>query len=316
MPTSSRLYSFIRLFGLLIAVSLLTSGCAGSLTLQSNVQKKEPLDTETKTDETPKTPKEPSEEPTTPVCDPFESLQGLETGERNGLLGKLSYLNAGDPIAESVFNFWNIHEETGTVTAVNGLDVDLFFRWVNVPTRSFDSGFFTVEGGEPLKRADGEILVENFSVYYESNLVLGEAAPGRYEIAILSDDGAVLKIYGAGEAGTDYLNDNDGTHPTRMSCSNTAIDLNADSQFPLELFYHQGPRYHIALILMWRKLQPGENPGQDAHCGHQSNNDWFDYSSLPATPKQHYLDLLARGWEVIPTTSFLLPDDRTNPCVE
>ncbi len=313
MGLADRFVSPFQILGLLLGVSVFTNACAGSFALRPNVSKQETVDKDLETD---KTPTDPGKDPGNPVCDPFESVQGAESGARNGLIGKLSYLNEGDPIAQSVYNFWNIDELTGEVTAVNGIDVDLFSSWINVPTRSFDSGFFTMEGGEPLQRSDGTTLVENFSVFYQSNLILGDAEPGRYEIAILSDDGAVLKIYGAAENGADYVNNNDGTHPTKMSCANSAINLTAESLLPLDLFYHQGPRYHISLILMWRKLDVEQSPGQDGYCGHSSNNDWFDYSSLPATPRQHYLDLLARGWEVIPSSSFLLPDDQTNPCVE
>lgn len=249
------------------------------------------------------------------VCDPFNNSTALGSSDRNGLLGRLSYLGVDDPIAQSVYDFWNVDTDSGQVSPLNGIDVDVFNSWINVPTRSFDAGFFTAgNSSDALTRDDGEVLVENFSLYYQSNLILGDAVAGRYELAMIADDGSVLKIQSAASDGSDYVINNDGVHATKMKCSTQVIDLNAGSQFPLELFYHQGPRYHIALQLMWRKLGDDELAGADSSCNASGNNLFFDFNTVPSTPRAAYNDLLARGWEVIPSTSFLLPGEVTNPC--
>lgn len=250
------------------------------------------------------------------VCDPLDQqFLAADTSDRNGLVGQLSFLTENDPIAQSVYDFWAFDSETGEISALNQVNATLFSSWVNVPTRRFDSGFFTLgQADEALRRDDGQILIENFSIFYESNLVLGEAEAGRYEFAILSDDGAILRLWGAQSNGEDFVLDNDGNHPTRMACSNQAVEITENSLIPLELLYHQGPRYHISFIVMWRKLAENEAAGQDPSCGLSGNNVYFDYSTTPSTPKQAYLDLLDRGWQVIPTTSYLLPGDLTNPC--
>ncbi len=258
------------------------------------------------------------EMPPVVVCDPLTdgSVSGMAQA-KNGLIGKLSYLLPGEPIANSVFDFWLLNSMTAEVEAVRGIEYDLISSQINVPTRSFDKGFIP-QGleSEPLKTSTGEILVENFGIYYQSNLVLGEALPGRYEIATLSDDGSFLELFGALPNGESFVLNNDGNHPTRMRCSAQVVEINESSQFPLELFYHQGPRFHISLILMWRKLADNQEAGRDSLCGASGNSLFFDFSQTPSVPRQPYLDLLARGWEVIPSTSFVLPNDQMNPCVD
>lgn len=260
----------------------------------------------------------PSEPPVEFVCNPLNAdSMSMATSSQNGLVGKLSYLLPGEPIAQSVFDFWFQNLLTGEFMATRGMNVDLFSSQVNVPTRSFDLGFVPMgPEAEALTTEAGDLLVENFGIHYQSNLILGEAAAGRYEVATLSDDGSYLRISEALSDGGDFILDNDGTHPTRMKCSTQVIELDESSELPLELFYHQGPRYHVSLILMWRKLNDEEEAGQDSLCGASGNSLFFDFSQVPSVPQQAYLDLLSRGWEVIPSSSFLLPNNQMNPCVD
>lgn len=252
------------------------------------------------------------------ICDPLEAdSMSSAVSSQNGLQGKLSYLLPEEPIAKSVFDFWRQNLINGEFMATRGMKVNLFSSQINVPTRSFDRGFIPMgPDAEPLTTEAGDLLVENFGIYYQSNLVLGEAAAGRYEIATLSDDGSFLRISEALADGSDFVLDNDGIHPTRMKCSTQVIELDESSELPLELFYHQGPRYHVSLILMWRKLGDDEEAGRDSLCGALGNSLFFDFSQVPSVPKKAYLDLLSRGWEVIPSSSFLLPNNQINPCVD
>ncbi len=252
--------------------------------------------------------------PGDPICDPLSQQDG-GSDNRHGLLGRLTYLDASAPIAQSVFNFWQITSE-GLVNPVKPVDISLFSSWINTPTRRFDSGFFVVGEDVPLLREDGQVLYENFSLYYQSNLVLGEAEPGEYEFALLADDGAILKIRGAQANQSDFVINNDGTHPTKMKCSTSKVTLDEDSRFPLELFYHQGPRYHVSLLLMWRKLAPGQMAGQDVMCESLGNSLFFNPNVSPSAPTTHYQQMLNRGWSVVPSSSYLLPGNVTNPCTE
>ncbi|MGA0164438.1 MAG: hypothetical protein ACO3LE_09410 [Bdellovibrionota bacterium] len=259
-----------------------------------------------------------SEPPPEVICDPLSAdSMSSAVSSQNGLQGKLSYLLPDEPIAQSVFDFWIQNLMTGEYVATRGMDVELFSSNINVPTRSFDLGFVPMgPEAEALTTEAGDLLVENFGIHYQSNLILGEAAAGRYEVATLSDDGSYLRISEALSDGGDFILDNDGTHPTRMKCSTQVIELDESSELPLELFYHQGPRYHISLILMWRKLGDDEEAGRDSLCGASGNSLFFDFSQVPSVPKKAYLDLLSRGWEVIPSSSFLLPNNQMNPCVD
>lgn len=260
----------------------------------------------------------PSTPPVDIVCDPFsEGSFFMATQTQNGLVGKLSYLLPDEPIASSVFDFWLADSDSVELVATRGMDVELFSSQINVPTRSFDRGFVPMgSGAQAITTTMGDLLIENFGIHYQSNLILGGAPAGRYEIATLSDDGSFLRVSEALADGSDFVLDNDGVHPTRMKCSSQVIELNEQSQLPLELFYHQGPRYHISLILMWRKLNDNEEAGRDPLCEASGNSLFFDFSQVPSVPRRAYLDLLARGWEVIPSSSFLLPNNQMNPCID
>ncbi|MBC7384753.1 MAG: hypothetical protein H7301_01160 [Cryobacterium sp.] len=83
-------------------------------------------------------------------------------------------------------------------------------------------------------------------------------------------------------------------------------------KIPYTLDYYQGPRDSIALMMFWRKktkFTPAEG-----NCGKQYNNQFFGNPGEIPAPTQEYLDFLSRGWSVIPSTSYKLPDDVTNSC--
>ncbi len=196
------------------------------------------------------------------------------------------------------------------------VDVDLFFSQVNVPTRLFSSGFPSATG-ELLRDQKNQILTEYFALRFKSILRLGSSEQsGLYQFALLSDDGAVLKLDTDGK-GLKSVVDNDGWHPSRFACGAEAVSLDASSQIPLQLEYFQGPKYHISLVLLWRELPLNATSAQlsDPACGITSNDRWFDYSTSPPTPKTAWTGILSRGWKVLSHENFVLPYEQPeNPC--
>ena len=72
----------------------------------------------------------------------------------------------------------------------------------------------------------------------------------------------------------------------------------------ININYFQGPRYHIALQMVWRKKVPGPNQlEKSALCG--SGIDHAKFSSLEG-----------EGWEIVPAEVFNLPTGVVNTCVE
>ena len=148
----------------------------------------------------------------------------------------------------------------------------------------------------------------------ESNIQLGPTdSAGAYQLAILSDDGAILSVKGPGtDTFVPFIND-DGTHPTTMTCATTPLTINAYDLIPIQLQYYQGPRYQIALQLLWRPW-PTSGSAVDPLCGTSGNYQFFNPDTAPSTPQQNYLNLLARGWKPLAPANFVIPYSGINPC--
>jgi hypothetical protein len=238
------------------------------------------------------------------VCDPM----GGDNDPRSnaGLKADLYWLPSGANAATSASDLIS----RGTKSSQN-----LFFTQLNVPTRLFNTGF-TSDSGAPVKNDSGDTLIENFAMRFSSVLRLAPSQDeGLYELAVLSDDGTVLRLRDDDGVYKPVV-DSDGDHPTRMGCSTQAISMTHETEKMLQLDYYQGPRYHIALVVMMRKLDAGQQPGKDALCGMTSNEAWFDYNHGSA-PQKAYNDLLARGWQVLTADNYAIPNSAFfNPCKE
>jgi hypothetical protein len=67
---------------------------------------------------------------------------------------------------------------------------------------------------------------------------------------------------------------------------------------------------------MWRPW-PADGNWQDPQCGQMGNGMYFDSTQNPPAPQSAYLNMLARGWEPVPTVSYFLPSEgEVNPCNE
>jgi len=259
--------------------------------------------------------------PQTPVCNPFSD--GNPSDRTTGLKGTLSYLDPAtvtQPSQMKVMDFWNV-SPAGNLIPKNSLPVVLFSTELDVPTRAFTEGFF-VAGDDlhPLLVPNTTtVLMEWFSVHFQSTLKLGNAAPGKYAFAILSDDGSVMKVDRKDGNGMTALINNDGVHAERLGCAAPTNLVTLDATHPsvdIDVNYFQGPRYHIALVLIWKKIDPNAPLGAsiDPACGSGNVNYFFDSTVNPPTAKQPWNDLLSRGWEVVPSDNFQLQRGQTNPC--
>ncbi|MGE0762156.1 MAG: hypothetical protein AB7N80_02645 [Bdellovibrionales bacterium] len=244
-------------------------------------------------------------DPDTYVCNPLDDGVGDQARDQ-GLHGRLYYVEPGGPQYSSVHDYMSYATEA---------PVDLFFNQLYVPTRPFDRGFVT-ESGITLQAADGSTLYEWFGIHFESQLQLASGqAPGRYQIGVLSDDGTMMSV---GEPGFEQLLiNNDGWTPTRMRCATEAVELAAGQKLPFTLDYFQGPRYHIALVMVWRPWPASPADVNDPLCDRSGNSFWFDSTQNPPRPTSNYHALLSRGWQVIQPENFALPGSQEeNPCNE
>jgi hypothetical protein len=160
--------------------------------------------------------------------------------------------------------------------------------------------------------------MEWFGIRYNSLLRLTANQPaGEYQLAILSDDGAIVSASVDGSGNLTTVINNDGAHATEMGCAAQTITMSANSQIPIQIDYFQGPRYYITNMLMWRYIPADADPSilNDPLCGLTGEDSFYDATQNPSVPNQNFAALLSRGWEVVPAENFLLPNQNPlNPC--
>jgi hypothetical protein len=103
-----------------------------------------------------------------------------------------------------------------------------------IPRTAFDQGFPGVTD-----------RFEWFAIDYTGKFYVANA--GKYDFAVISDDGSILYVDGK------KVVRNDGLHPTRRADGSVTM---AEGVHSLRLSYFQGPREWVALVLAIR--QPGE----------------------------------------------------------
>jgi hypothetical protein len=248
------------------------------------------------------------------VCDPLGPSTGTSTAQ-NGLLSHLYYTPAGGDTYGDVESY---------ITMDPVAPADLFFNQLNVPTRSFDEGFSTQNGTVLVDPETGNTLYEWFALHFESQIKLGSLdTPGRYQFAVLSDDGSIMWLNQGSSPELPFLN-NDGETPSRLKCASTGINFDANTLIPMKLDYFQGPRYNIALMLLWREIPSCGADGSDSAnnlydeaCDQAGNDTFFIWENNPATPTDLWIGMLSRGWKVLSPDNYVLPGTggvTTNPC--
>lgn len=238
------------------------------------------------------------------VCDPFETGSST-TDPPFGVKASLHYRQAGQPAWSTVADYINQGQKSTR---------ELFFSDLFVPTRLFDKGFAT-QSSEVVKDDGGNKLIEYFALKFETNLVLSPLDPeGDYELAMLADDGAVVRVNIDGVWKT--IVNNDGTHPTRMGCAASLVPMAHGVARPIEISYYQGPRFHIAHMLLWKPSHPAEL-AKDAECGKEGNSYFFD-PDHGSVPMAAYNRIYGRGWRPVPPENFMLStgEQNYNPCTE
>jgi hypothetical protein len=231
------------------------------------------------------------------VCDAFNANNIVSPV--SGLKCSLYFLKDTDA---------RVSSSTDLVRTGTRVNADLFMNNVNVPTRIFSTGFAT-DSGDAVVNENGDTLVEWFALSVKSNIRLGpNDAAGEYQLAMISDDGSTVSTQNASGVMTPVV-ENENAHATKMACATTTLTMTAQTRLPMSLTYFQGPREHIALIMMWRKVRDSNSATlQESECGAEGNDYFFDAgtASAAATPKTPYQNLLARGWKPLSTQNFEL----------
>ncbi len=249
-------------------------------------------------------PLDPWTPPERTVCDPFNAGSSAQD---HGLVGHLLYLKDDQPRYTSVNDYIEYGEP---------IESTLYFDKMFIPTRAFDLGFYTQDGTLVLNQND-EPIYEYFALRLESKLKLAPSEPaGWYQMALLSDDGSILSEKMPDGSLQEIVN-NDGNHPTRMGCGSRSIYMDHNTEKSVVLAYHQGPRYHIAMTVMWRPVPVDVDPNDpinDIECGRSGNSRYFDSTQVPSQPQLPFYELLERGWKPLENVNYRFPEQALNPC--
>lgn len=243
------------------------------------------------------------EDPANTVCTPLSQNAG--TTPESGLLGKLILRTPemGQKIS-GVMDYYNKGLK---------LDAKLYFADVNVPTSPFTAGFKNVNG-EFLVDAQGHKLIENFAIEYTSVLKLSDKdKEGHYEIATLSDDGS--RVFVKENNQWNEIINNDGDHSTRMGCAFRTVEMKKETELPIKILYYQGPRYHIANVMIWKhhkKAHTWKKQNSNPLCGVASNKYFYNPDNGKKLLPVKFLEQL--GWSTIAAANYKMPAQTTNPC--
>jgi hypothetical protein len=137
----------------------------------------------------------------------------------------------GFPIKADVYAIPDDSERLPDFTMFNKTSATACMEAFQIPNRAWSDGF----PGQPT-------LIEWFAIRASSHLTVGTT--GKHYFKLNADDGAKLYIDGQ------LVVDNDGIHAEKAVVG--SINLTA-GQHEIVVEYFQGPRYHIALELFWKK---------------------------------------------------------------
>lgn len=239
------------------------------------------------------------------ICDPLNGGETSQTNYEKGIKATLHYLTTNQP---------RLYRSTDYVQFAQKSEQNIFLSDMNVPTRLFNEGFSN-KAGQTLANDQGQKLIEYFGLKMNTNIILSEKdETGLYEFALLSDDGTQMLLKsGSADVPDEVLIDNDGDHPTRMGCSSHTVKMRRNVMLPVEVTFYQGPRYHIANVLIWRKAAEA---GQDSLCNQLGNNLYYN-PDRNSEPQQAIKDLESRGWKVLAPDNFMISQNKAdyNPCV-
>lgn len=293
-----------------LAGAFLVSGCLSDYSFtKSNLPNVQSLSV---SDPLPSEPAQGITSPVPVVCNPFGTAP-TGSGNQNGIQANLTYL----PASSAVISAGGLNTSAfaaGTFDVVPE-PTPIFLNQLNVPTVDFTQGFKDGAGGS-LKDLSGNQLLEYFSLHLDTEISLNAAdTEGDYKLAILSDDGAVVTLSPAGQSALTWIN-NDGAHANRLGCAADTIHLRPGLSVPVHVDYFQGPRYRIALILMWKKVVPGAVNSSEPECGVQRDDGYyFTQTANGPKPTVNYQGLLNRGFKPIPAANYYLPNGGVNPCL-
>lgn len=246
------------------------------------------------------------------ICDPFNT--GSKTARDRGLVATLAWLdhtmppgNGSAPL-QSASDYFDIGHVLPSL---------IYLDRIFVPTRPFNLAEFSNQNGVSVTTDAEDPNYQYFAIKVKGQFQLASnEKAGAYQVALLSDDGASLRVVTA-EGEQSIVADNDKSKSTRLTCSIRSLHLAQGQSLPFALEYYHGPKYNMNAVLMWRPLPEGANPDApttDPMCGQAGQGRFFEPGAVPAVPRKAFYEMLSRGWKVLENENFKFPEQATNPC--
>jgi hypothetical protein len=154
-------------------------------------------------------------------------------GSGTGSRGKLFEECSGAPDRPLAADVYRLPQYSSSVDAMRQRTpiMRVCLSQLDITPRPFRQGFPGLDG-----------LIEWFGL--DIRFTVNIASGGRWDLRLVSDDGAILSI-----DGKDIIN-NDGVHKATARSAQVRL---ANGVRNFRVRYFQGPREHIALMLVWRK---------------------------------------------------------------
>ncbi len=260
------------------------------------------------------------------LCSP---IGGTVPSTSNGMFGDIYIQQPSVCKATVNYTACDSHEEM-TLGTQGSRIADVVVAAPLVPTRPFDKGFETRDGGMLTYPSDfgsysGTNVFEFWGMNLRTKIALSDLAPadadGAYQFAILADDGFKLTREDTGEVIVELK----GVNSTRLVVSSKLVQFARGQRIPFKIQYYQTPRTEIAFQLLWRTRTAGQSLSEsyDGQAGTGGTYwfDWTQYNSLGySPPSAQYNDLVsnnpAHNWRPVRVQNFWMPDSTVNTCVK
>ena len=177
------------------------------------------------------------------ICNPFKNSQCSTSS--NGLAGYIYYLNS----SQTKYN----KKLDGYLKHGTRIPTLIHLNQVNTPFLYFEDGFQTNDG-TLIKDLNGDTLYEWFSLRVSGFIMPNNGSKSKsYEFAMVSDDGMRVIL-----DGKTILQD-DSLHSPRWRCTSQPYVFAPSENKSIEIHYFQGPRFHLAMALLYRVAGTGRD---------------------------------------------------------
>jgi len=255
---------------------------------------------------------------------PCSPIGGSFPSNENGMYGNI-IVQQPETCTNSGLQSCNSHQEMTSGAQGSNLS-DIVVSAPLVATRPFDRGFETRSGGlltypSGFGAFTGQSIVEFWGLNMRTKIALTDGDyEGDYQLAAIVDDGFRITREDTGEVILDLQGVNSSTLVTRPGAGQPigVVRFARGQRIPFKIQYYQTPRTEIAFLMLWRPVSGSAyaDPEEFQSYGGNYYFNWQSYTpSTGSPPTANFQNLLNRGWKVMKSQNFWMPDSLTHSCI-